>query len=303
MLRLLQLAFMHTVLVAEFLMATYLPTSQAQVAQTGRWQNLYYSQHEVNQLAESHYHDWLKEAAELGVLNQDRQGLQHLRALTHHLILTAANWKPAILDWDWELHTAQQSHLDALCMAGGKLLINPDFIQRLNLTTAETSVLLAHEIAHALAEHHREELSEARELNQAPGEDVDLIWERLRSDLSWQIKLNTLNFIQEQEADHLGIQLALESGISAHAVISFYRKLAAAEPQHKAVQASFRDYHPAGPSRVSMALGMGRLWQSQHFSIAKLNRQNSQILAQQLGVDKQIDGMLSLNSASAKSKP
>lgn len=258
--------------------------TQAQVLQTGRYQTLSYSQQEMHEQAELRYHQILQEAAAQGRLNQDRHLLQQLRQLSHQLILSAAKWQASVLDWDWELHLSQQADLQAFCMAGGKILLNPDFIHELALTPGEISVLLAHEIAHALAEHHREELSEARAINQVPGDDLALIWERLASDLRIQIKLAKLTYLQEQEADHIGMLLALEAGVPVADVISFYRKLAQQELNSPQVAANFQNYHPASRSRLSMALGMGKLWPASDYTAQAQTTEASRILAQQLGI-------------------
>ena len=62
--------------------------------------------------------------------------------------------------WEWEIHTTSDPDWDASCLAGGKLLVGTKFIDQLALDDGELATLLGHEIAHALAEHHREELSE-----------------------------------------------------------------------------------------------------------------------------------------------
>lgn len=258
--------------------------SKAQVVQTGRYQTFSYSLAELHQEAERRYHEVLQESARQRQLNQDRSRLLQLRQLGHSLILAAANWRPEILDWDWELHLSSQPDLQALCMAGGKLLVNPDFLDRLALTPGETSVLLAHEIAHALAEHHREELSEARAINQVPGDELTLIWERLDSDLRLQIKLATLSYLQEQEADQIGMLLALEAGVPVLEIISFYRKLAQQEQATDTPKANFQNTHPASRSRLSMALGVGKLWQVTKPLAQAQAPDSARILAQQLGL-------------------
>lgn len=258
--------------------------SKAQVVQTGRYQTFSYSQAELHQEAERRYHEVLQESARFYQLNQDRPRLHQLRQLGHSLILAAANWRPEILDWDWELHLSSQPDLQALCMAGGKLLVNPDFLDRLALTPGETSVLLAHEIAHALAEHHREELSEARAINQVPGDELALIWERLDSDLRLQIKLATLSYLQEQEADQIGMLLALEAGVPVLEIISFYRKLAQQEQAADTPKVNFQNTHPASRSRLSMALGVGKLWQVTKPLAQAQAPDSARILAQQLGL-------------------
>jgi predicted Zn-dependent protease len=115
--------------------------------------------------------------------------------------------------------------------------------------------LLAHEVAHAVAEHHRETFSEALFLNRFPAVPLEVVMARLDSDLSLQIRLSTLSSLQESEADQLGMVLAHRAGWPATAMVGFYRKLAAEEQG-----ALIAGAYPATASRLSMAKGMARLF-------------------------------------------
>ena len=108
---------------------------------------------------------------------------------------------------------------------------------------------LGHEIAHALAEHHREELSEVVLRDPAhPNIGIETAMARLEMDLSLQIRLAMLSRIQESEADQIGMILAQRAGWPVADMVSFYRKLLDADPL------TFRDWsHPSAASRLNMA--------------------------------------------------
>jgi predicted Zn-dependent protease len=148
----------------------------------------------------------------------------------------------------------QRSDIDALCMAGGKILVSSAFVRQLALTDGELGTLLAHEVAHVVAEHPRETFSEAMLLNRLPAVPLEVVMARLDSDLSLQIRLAGLSSLQESEADQLGMMLAHRAGWAAADMVSFYRKLAGSE-QSALVSSAY----PATASRVSMAQGMARL--------------------------------------------
>lgn len=224
----------------------------AQVPETGRFQELSFSAEEVGARMEDRYIDQVVGLAAAGKLDEDRVLLARLRRIADGLVAAAVTLKPEAALWQWEVHTTSDPGVDALCMAGGKILVGSTFVHAMALTDGELATLLAHEVAHAVAEHHRETLSEAMFLNR-PLAPVDVVMERLDTDLSLQLRLARLSRLQESEADQLGMLLAHRAGWRADDMVSFYRKLAAGEG------AALFSGHPAAASRLSMARGMRRL--------------------------------------------
>jgi predicted Zn-dependent protease len=230
-------------------------TVQAQVPESGRVQELLYSAAEVDAGMEERYIDRTVDLAAAGKLDEDRALLARLRYISAELIRVAIELKPEAAQWQWEVHTTGDSEVDAICMAGGKILVGSAFVHQLALTDGELATLLAHEVAHAVAEHHRETFSEAMLVNRLPAVPLDVVMARLDSDLSLQIRLSRLSSLQESEADHLGMVLAHRAGWSAEDIVSFYRKLAEGEQS-----ALISGAYPANASRLSMARGMARLF-------------------------------------------
>lgn len=230
------------------------PSSVAQVPDSGRWQELRYGADEVHERIEALYLEQVVLLAAAGRLDRDRALLRRVQAISADLIVAAIELKPEAADWQWEVHIASDPGVEASCQAGGKLLVGAEFLQRLALGDGELAVLLAHEIAHAIAEHHREFLSEAQLLHRPPV-PLDVVLERLDSDLGMQVRLAGLSRQQEREADQLGMVIAHRAGWSGSAMLGFYRKLAADVGNAEAVIAS----HPSHVSRISMSRGMVRL--------------------------------------------
>ena len=222
--------------------------------ETGREQEMTVSAEDVAASVEDRYIDRTVALAAQGRLDDDRLLLARLRAVGAGLIRAAVALKPEAADWQWEFHTTSDADVDAICMANGKILIGSAFVRGLALDDAELATLLGHEVAHAVAEHHRETLSEALAMNR-PLVPVEVLLERLDTDLSMQLRLSRLSTLQESEADQLGMMLAHRAGWPAAAMVRFYRKLGAVE------QASLlSDGHPAAATRLSMAKGMERLF-------------------------------------------
>lgn len=226
----------------------------AQVPETGRFQELSFSAEEVGAHMEDRYIEQVAGLAAVGKLDEDRILLARLRRIADGLVAAAVALKPEAALWQWEVHTTSDPAVDALCMAGGKILVGSTFVHALALSDGELATLLAHEVAHAVAEHHRETLSEAMFLNR-PLAPVDVVMERLDTDLSLQMRLARLSSLQESEADQLGMLLAHRAGWRADDMVSFYRKLAASDGAAPLLPGAY----PAAASRVSMAQGMRRL--------------------------------------------
>lgn len=242
-------------LLASCLALAFCAGARGQVPDSGRWQELRYPADDVALAMEDRYISQVVELAAQGRLDEDRPLLRRLQAIAAGLLQAAAELKPESAQWDWEFHVTSAPEVEALCLAGGKILVGAAFVGRLMLDDGELATLLGHEIAHAVAEHHRETLSEALLLSRPYALPPDVMLERLDSDLSLQLRLSFLGTLQEREADQLGMVLAHRAGWPAGAMVSFYRKLAALDSGP-----ALLGNYPAPRSRLATARGMARLF-------------------------------------------
>jgi len=238
-----------------FLLLFYLTASNAfaQVPDSGRWQELRFSAEEVGQRAEDQYIEQTVSLAAAERLDRDKALLLRARRITEGLVGAASVLKPDAAGWPWEVHVTDDPTIEAESQAGGKLLVGRQFVERLQLDDGELAVLLAHEIAHVLAEHERETLSEAL-LDSRRNLPLDVVAERLASDVPLQFRLSKLSSIQEREADQLGMLIAHRAGWPCSAMLTFYSKLSA-----DSTDAALIASHPSGATRLSLAKGMSRL--------------------------------------------
>ena len=225
----------------------------AQVPDSGRWQELRFPAEEVGQRAEDQYIEQTVSLAAAGRLDRDKVLLLRVRRIAQGLVRAASALKPAAAEWSWEVHVTDDPAVEAESQPGGKLLVGSLFIESLRLDDGELAVLLAHEIAHVVAEHGRETLSEAL-LDSRRDLPLDVVAERLASDIHLQFRLSKLYAIQEREADQLGMLIAYRAGWPRSAMLSFYSKLAA-----DSSAPSLLVSHPSGGTRLSLAKGMSRL--------------------------------------------
>lgn len=225
----------------------------AQVPDSGRWQELRFPAGAVASRAEDHYIERTVSLAAAGRLDRDRILLGRVKRITDGLVRAAVALKPDAAGWPWEVHVSADPAIESESDAGGKLLVGSGFVARLKLDDGELAVLLAHEIAHVIAEHARETLSEAL-LDSRRDLPLEVVAERLDSDIPLQFRLANLSVIQEREADQLGMLIAHRAGWPCAAMLRFYGKLAA-----DAGAPSLLASHPGSISRLSLARGMSRL--------------------------------------------
>src|SRR5690606_7917719 len=62
--------------------------------------------------------------------------------------------------WNWEVHVINADEVNAWCMPGGKIAVYSGLLKRIAPSDAELAAVIGHEIAHALREHSREQVSQ-----------------------------------------------------------------------------------------------------------------------------------------------
>jgi predicted Zn-dependent protease len=115
-------------------------------------------------------------------------------------------------------------------MPGGKMAMYTGLIQKLNATDDELAAVMGHEIAHALREHSREQVSRQMGTQMAIGiAGAFLGVGDLGQNVAGMVANVTLNLPQsrtaEQEADRIGVELAARAGYDPRAAIALWQKM------------------------------------------------------------------------------
>jgi len=210
------------------LLLCYLQAAIAEVPVTGRTQLMNFPRGPVQAAAAQAYRQELRQLAAQSALDNDPQLVERVRRICERLIAQAIKLKPAAAHWQWEVHVTSDRQISAYSRAGGKLLVSSHFVDFYGLSDDELAMALAHEIAHVIAEHVREQVSTAASLNPPPPNmtrTVADVIDSMESDITVYLRLQSLSRLQEMEADDIGIELAARAGIAPDAIGSFYAKL------------------------------------------------------------------------------
>ena len=204
----------------------------------------------VNAFAAHVYHDRIQRLAAAGDLDVDRTLLKRIRSLLARLRPAAEYERPAAARIAWEVHVCRNCDENASAMAGGKLLVGEAFIKSIHPSDAELAYLMAHEMAHVIAEHTREFATTARYfVGMGLKRGYVDIQHELDESLALQLRMAPLYKQQELEADYIGFILGARSGFPPRAMLSLLQKLHTDGP-------SMFDPHPSAEKRLQQARAM-----------------------------------------------
>jgi predicted Zn-dependent protease len=156
----------------------------------------------------------------------------------------------------WEFNLVENKEVNAWCMPGGKVVVYSGILP---ITQNETglAVVMGHEIAHAVAKHSNERMSQAlvaqlggqtlaAALQEKPQQTQDL-WMALFG-VGVQIgAVLPYSRLQEGEADHLGLIFMAMAGYDPNGSIEFWQRMsqnAGAKPPE------FLSTHPTDANRI-----------------------------------------------------
>jgi predicted Zn-dependent protease len=188
---------------------------------------------QVERQAAQEYAQVLAQAQKKGLLNQNPQQVQRVRAVAARLVPQVAVFRKDAVNWKWEANVLTSKDINAWCMPGGKIAVYTGLIERLKLSDDELAAVMGHEIAHALREHARERMGRqmATETATAVGAVALEIFTGVRLDPQVAGAFSTAMFVlpnsreNEQEADFIGVELAARGGYDPRAALTLWQKM------------------------------------------------------------------------------
>ena len=160
--------------------------------------------------------------------------------------------------YNWEFNLVEDPQVNAWCMPGGKVVV---YTGILPIAQNETglAVVMGHEIAHAVAEHGSERMSQQMlaqlggtalqvALQEKP-QETQALWMTAYGVGSQLGALLPYSRLQESEADHLGLVFMAMAGYDPRAATGFWQRMAG----QKGGQAppEFLSTHPSDQTRIA----------------------------------------------------
>ena len=218
-----------------------------------RQQLLLISSSQLNQMAAQAYTKLQSESAKKGTLNTDAALTQRVRAIASRITPQTRAFRADAPGWKWEVNTISSDELNAFCMPGGKIMFYSGLVKRLNLSDEEIAVVMGHEIAHALREHSREQVSQAIAAQAAIGIGAALLGlgegaANLTGTAYEALIASKFSRVDESEADRIGLELSARAGYDPRAGVTLWQKMLRANQGGRPPE--FLSTHPAEASRI-----------------------------------------------------
>ena len=231
---------------------------------TGRQQSLMVSDDQVLSLSFQEYSDYMKTAKpstnSTNTALVKRVGQNIAKAVENYL--TQNGMAEDVKTYSWEFNLVQDKQVNAWCMPGGKIVVYEGLLP-VTQDEASLAIVMGHEIAHAVARHSAERLSNAYKEQYGAaalsallqGAGVSSGWQQLAS-LAHQYggALFTSGFSrkQESEADHIGLIFAAMAGYNPEVAVTFWQRMSSATSGGS--NSLFAD-HPSDAQRIEQIQG------------------------------------------------
>lgn len=204
---------------------------------TGRRQILLVSDQDVLSSSLTQYRDYMKTAPKSASTQWSnmvtRVGKKIADATERYL--RANGLAAEVKDFSWEFNLVKDDQVNAFCMPGGKIVVY-EGLMKIVSSDDELAVVLGHEVAHAVAKHSNERMSQqmltqygAQILNHSLSEK-NIAVQKLAGivyGVGTQVGV-MLPFSRkhESEADYMGLILMKMAGYNPDVAVAFWQKMA-----------------------------------------------------------------------------
>lgn len=227
---------------------------------TGRKQLSLIPRSEMLGMSSAQYGEFLKEHPPTANQEQTalvrRVGTRIQKAVEQYF---AGKGLSAQLDgYKWEFNVVDSKEVNAWCMPGGKVVVYTGILP-ITKTEAGLATVMGHEIAHAIAEHGNERMSQEL-LAQLGGMGLQMAMEKKPKETQdlWMTvygvgaqfgALLPYSRLHETEADDLGLIFMAIAGYDPAEAISFWERMAAGKQGQAPPE--FMSTHPSDQTRIN----------------------------------------------------
>ncbi|MBM3440248.1 MAG: M48 family metallopeptidase [Bacteroidetes bacterium] len=243
------------------ILSAFLLISCAENQVTGRRQLLLLPENELQNMASDQYRSFLSQAKVQSAKGSNdaamvqKVGTRIAAAIKQYY---EAQGKGNLLDgYRWEFNLIQNTEVNAWCMPGGKVAVYAGLLPVAE-NEAGLAVVMGHEIAHAIALHGNERMSQGLvqqlgsiglqvALADKPAEtqNIFLLAYGIGTNLGAMLPFSRK---QELEADRFGLIFAAMAGYDPQEAIPFWQRMSAAGGQKPP---EFMSTHPSDATRIT----------------------------------------------------
>lgn len=231
----------------------------ATVPITGRRQLSIVSDSEILSSSLTQYRDYMGKAKVSGDRSRSAQVERVGRRIADatERYLRENGLSAEVADFSWEFNLVEDKEINAFCMPGGKIVVYTGLME-LVASDDELAVVLGHEVAHAVAKHANERMSQQL-LAQAGAQAVGYATQERSAavqaaaagvyGLGAQVgALLPFSRKHESEADYMGLALMSMAGYDTDCAPVFWRKMAA---KSSGKPPELLSSHPSDASRIA----------------------------------------------------
>lgn len=229
------------------------------VAVTGRKQLLLVSDQEVLAASLTQYKEYMQTAPRSTQKSQSasvsRVGQRIAEATERYL--RANGLENEIQNFAWEFSLIKDQQINAFCMPGGKIVVYEGLMNVVS-SDDELAVVIGHEVAHAVAKHSNERMSQqilanygARLLSESLSQKSAAMQKMAQSVYGLGAQYGVMlpfSRKHEYEADYMGLIFMRLAGYQPDAAVGFWQKMSSGATTSRS---DFLSTHPSDAKRIA----------------------------------------------------
>lgn len=231
----------------------------AKVPVTGRQQLSLIPASNMFKMSYSEYDKFLKETP----LSKNKEQTAMVKRVGHRIekaveeFFAMKGMKDHLKGYKWEFNLFESNVTNAWCMPGGKVAVYEGLMKVARDETG-LAVVMGHEIAHAIAEHGNERMSQQMLANfggialtvamKDKPKETQMLWTTVYGVGVQFGAILPYSRLHESEADHLGLIFMAMAGYDPRKAVEFWERMAAEAKGKKPPE--FLSTHPSDKTRI-----------------------------------------------------
>lgn len=226
---------------------------------TGRKQVLLVSDQEVLSASLTQYNDYIKTAkkstdkAKAAMVTRVGQRI----AAATEAYLRQNGMADEVKNFSWEFNLVKDPQVNAFCMPGGKIVVYEGLLSLVS-SDDELAVVIGHEVAHAVAKHSNERMSQqlmtqygAALLGAAVSNKSTAVQQAANAVYGVGTQYGMMlpfSRKHESEADYMGLVFMTMAGYNPDVAVNFWKKMSAGK---NGSTPEFMSTHPSDATRIA----------------------------------------------------